>query len=122
MNLNLIYKTLDWGKKLLVDLNAEKTQLFAFNWSNSPAAIDVKIHGFVLGEKSVFKMLRLSFSSYLDWSSYIISVGKTTLIGSVRFLNPKSPLYLYEFALQPSMQYCRLFWAGALSCSLHMLD
>ena len=33
--------------------------------------------GSVLEEKSSFKMLRLTFSSNLDWGSYIISTGKT---------------------------------------------
>ena len=30
-NLNLNYKTLDWGKKWLVYINAEKTQLVSFD-------------------------------------------------------------------------------------------
>ena len=33
--------------------------------------------GSVLGEKSSFKMPGLTFSSKLDWGSYIISVAKT---------------------------------------------
>ena len=47
--------------------------------------------GSVLEEKSSFKMLGLSFSSELDWGSYIISIAKTvskkigTLIRSVKF-------------------------------------
>ena len=32
----------------------------------------------VLEEKSYFNMLRLTFSSKLDWDSYIISIGKST--------------------------------------------
>ena len=35
LNLNLIYKTLDWGKKWLVDFNARKTQLVLFDLSNN---------------------------------------------------------------------------------------
>ena len=31
----------------------------------------------LLEEKSSFKMLELSFSSKLDWSSYIVSIAKT---------------------------------------------
>ena len=76
-NLNLIYETLDWDKKWLVDFNAGKTQLVLFDWSNSNGSIDVKNDVSVLDEKSYFKMLRLTFSSKLDWGSYIISVTKT---------------------------------------------
>ena len=57
LNLNLIYETLDWGKKWLVDLNAGKTQLVPFDWSNNNGSIDVKMDGSVLEEKSSFKML-----------------------------------------------------------------
>ena len=57
-----------------VDFSAEKTQLFLFDWSNNTGTIDVKMDGSVLEEKSSFKMLRLTFSSKLDWGSYIISI------------------------------------------------
>ena len=40
-------------------------------------AIDVKVNGSVLEEKSTFKMLGLTFSSKLDWNSYIICIAKT---------------------------------------------
>ena len=40
-------------------------------------AIDVKMDGSVLEKKSSFKMLGLTFSSKLDWGSYIISIAKT---------------------------------------------
>ena len=52
-----------WGRRCLVDFNAGKTQLVSFDWSNNTSAIDVRIHGSVLEEKSSFKMLRLTFSS-----------------------------------------------------------
>ena len=42
---------MDWGKKLLVDFNAGKTQLVLFNRSNNTGAIDVKINGSVYEEK-----------------------------------------------------------------------
>ena len=58
----------DWGRKWLVDLSVGKTQLVSFNWSNNTDAIDVKMDGSVLEEKSSFKM---------DWDSYIISIAKT---------------------------------------------
>ena len=74
LNLNLIYETLciDWGKKWLADFNAAKTQLVLFDWSNNNDFTDVKMDGSVLEEKSSFKMLRLTFSSKLDWGSYIV--------------------------------------------------
>ena len=70
--------TVDWGRKWLVDFNAGKTQLVSFEWSNNTGVIDVKMNGYVLLEKSSFKMLGLTFSSKLDWGSYIISTAKTT--------------------------------------------
>ena len=42
---------MDWGKKWLVDFNAEKTQLVSFDRSNNSRSIDVKIYGSVLEEK-----------------------------------------------------------------------
>ena len=56
--------TVDWGSKWLVDFNAGKTQLVSFDQSNNTDAIDVKLEGSVLEEKSTFKMLVLSF---LNW-------------------------------------------------------
>ena len=69
--------TVDWGRKRLVDFNAGKTQLVLLDWSNNTGAIDVKMDGSVLEEKSSFKMLGLTFSSKLDWSSYIVVIAKT---------------------------------------------
>ena len=93
---------MDWGKKWLVDFNAGKTQLVSFDWSNNNGSIDVKMDGSVLEEKSSFKMLGLTFSSKLDWGSYIISIAKTTskkigaLIHSMKFLSPEVAFYLYK--------------------------
>ena len=67
--------TVDWGKKWLVDFNAGKSQLVSFDQSNNTGAIDVIME--VLEEKSYLKMLGLTFSSKLDWGSYIISIAKT---------------------------------------------
>ena len=84
---------MDWGKKWLVDFKAGKTQLVSFDQSNNNGSIDVKMDGSVLEEKSSFKMLGLTFSSKLDWGSYIISIAKTAskktraLIRSVKFLS-----------------------------------
>ena len=93
---------MDWGKKWLVDFNAGKTQLVSFDRSNNNGYIDVKMDGPVLEEKPSFKMLGLTFSSKLDWGSYIISIAKTAskkigvLIRSMKFLFPEIALYLYE--------------------------
>ena len=70
LNLNLIYKTLDMGRKWLVDFNAGKTHLVLFDESNSTGAIDVKMDGSVLEEKLYFEMLGLAFTSKFDWSFY----------------------------------------------------
>ena len=127
LNLNLIYETLDWGKKWLVDFNAGKTRLVSFDRSNNNGSIDVKMDGSVLEEKSSFKMLGLTFSSKLDWGSYIISIAKTASkkigasIRSMKFLYPEYALYLYKSTIRPCMEYCCHVWAGAPSCYLELL-
>ena len=77
LNLNLINKTLDWGKKWLSDFNVGKTQLVSFDQSNNTGSIDLKMDGSDLEDKSSFRMLGLVFSSKLDWGSCIISIAKT---------------------------------------------
>ena len=73
-------------------------------------------------------MLGLTFSSKLDWRSYIISIAKTAskkigaLICSMKFLSLEVPLYLYKSTIHPCMEYCCHFWAGASSCYLELLD
>ena len=120
--------TVDWGKKWFVDFNAGKTQLVSFDKSNNTGAIDVKMHGSVLEEKSSFKMLGLTFSSKLDWGSYIISIAKTTskkigaLIFSMKFLSPEVTLYLHKSTIHQCMKYCCRVWAGAPSCYLELSD
>ena len=92
--------TVDWGRKWLVDFNAGKTQLVSFDRSKNTGAIDVKMDGSVLEDKTSFKMLGLTFSSKLDWGSYIVSIAKTAskkigaLIRSMKFLSPEVALYL----------------------------
>ena len=128
-NLNLIYDTVGWGRKWLFDFNAEKTQLFSFDRSSNTGAIDVKMDGPVLEEKSSFKMLGLTFPSKLDWGSYIISIAKSNskkngaLTRSMKFLSPEVALYLYKFTIWPCMEYCCHchIWAGAPSCYLELL-
>ena len=94
--------TEDWGKKWLLDFNAEKTQLVSFDQSNNNGSIDVKMDGSILEKKSSSKVLDLTFSSKLDWGSYIISIAKTAskkigaLICSMKFPSPEVALYLYK--------------------------
>ena len=120
--------TVDWGKKWLVDFNAEKTQLVSFDPSNNNGSIAVKMGGSILEEKSSFKMLGLTFSSKLGWGSYIISIAKTAskkigaLIRSMKFLSPEVALYLYKSTIRPCMEYCCHIWAGAPSCYFDLLD
>ena len=119
---------MDWGKKWFVDFNAGKTQLVLFDQSNNNGSIDVKRDGSVLGEKSSFKVLGLTFSSKLDWGSYTISIAKTAskkigaLIRSMKFLSPEVALHLYKSTIRPFMEYCCHVWAGAPSCYLELLD
>ena len=117
-----LWGTVDWGGKWLVDFNAGKTQMVLFDRSNKNGSLDVKMDGSVLEEKSSFKMLRLTFSSKLDWGSYIISIAKTAskkvgaLIHSMKFLSPEVALYLYKSTIHPCMGYCCHVWAGAPCC------
>ena len=98
--------TKEWGRKWLVDFNAEKTQLVLFDLSNSTGAIDVEIDGSVLEEKSYFNMLGLTFSSKL-----VLSFAKTAskkievFIHAMKFLSPEVAVYLYKSTIQPSMEY-----------------
>ena len=119
---------MEWGRKWLVDFNAGKTQLVSFDQSKNTGAIDVKMDEFVLEEKTSFKMLGWTFSSKLDWGSYIVSIAKTAskkigaLIRSMKFLSPEVALYLYKSTILPYMEYCSHVWAGAPSCYLELLD
>ena len=111
-----------------MDLIAGKTQLVLFDRSNNTGSLDVKMDGSVLEEKSSFKILGLTFSSKLDWGSYIISIAKTAskkigaLIRSMKFLSPEVALYLYKSTIRSCMEYCCHVWAGAPSCYLELLD
>ena len=120
--------TVDWSRKWHVDFNAGKTQLVSFDRSKNTGAIDVKMDGSVLEEKTSFKMLGLTFCSKLDWGSYIVSIAKTAskkigaLIRSMKFLSPEVDLYLYKSTIRPCMEYCCHVWACAPSCYLELLD
>ena len=116
------------GRKWLVDFSAGKTKLVSFDWSNNDDAIDVKMDGSFLEAKSSFKKVGLTFSSKLDWGSYIIFIAKTVskkigaLIRSMKFLSPEIALYLYNCIIQPCIEYCCRVWSGAPSCYLELLD
>ena len=63
--------------------------------------IDVKMDGSIFEEKSSFKIIGVTFSSKLDWGTYIISIAKTAskkieaLMHSMNFLSPEAALYLF---------------------------
>ena len=100
-----------------------KNSLVSFDQSNKTDAIDVKMDGSVLREKSSFKILGLTFSSKLDWGSHIISITKTAskkigaLIHSIKFL-----LHLFKSNIWPFVEYCCHVWAGAPSFYFELLD
>ena len=101
--------TVDWSRKWLVDFSAGETQLVSFDQSSTTGAIDQKMDGCVFEEKSLFQMLGLTFSSKLDWGSYIISVAKAVsnkieaLICSIKILSSEVFLYLYKQIYHTSM-------------------
>ena len=91
---------MDWVRKWLIDFNTGKTQLVLFDRSNDNVSIGVKMDWSVLEEISSFKILRWTFSSKLDWGSYITSIAKTAstrigaLIQSLKFFSLEVALYL----------------------------
>ena len=58
--------TVDWVREWLVDCNTRKTHQVLFDQCKNASTIDVKMDGSVLGEKSSFKLLALTFSTKLD--------------------------------------------------------
>ena len=103
----------DLGRKWLADFNARIIQLVSLDQSNNTGAIDVRMDASVLEEISSFKMLGLSFSSKLDYSSYIISITNGAFTHSEKFLSPEVALYLNISTLHPFLKYCCHFWAAA---------
>ena len=57
--------------------------------------------GSAFEQKSSFKMLQVTFSSKLDWGTYIISIAKTAskkigaLIHSMKFLSPEDAVSFF---------------------------
>ena len=90
----------------------------SFFWlSNNAGSINVKMYRSVLEEKVSFRILGFTFSSKLNWGSYIISVAQTTskrigtLIRSMNFLSPKLTPHLCKSTVHPS---CYLGMLGKL--------
>ena len=81
------------------------------NWFHLTGAIDMKMDGSVVKKKLSFNVLGLTFSSKLDWGSYIISIAKTAskkigaLIRSMKFLSPEVALHLYKSTIRSCMVY-----------------
>ena len=122
----LIYETLDWGRKWLVDFNTGKTQLVSFYRSSNTSAFDLKVDWSVLEEKSFFKMLRLAFSSKLDCGFHIIFIAKTASkkLGALivlQFLSPEVTKHLYKCTIAHAWNAV-VIWAGAPRCYLELLD
>ena len=118
--------TMDWDKK--IDFNAGKTQLVSFDWSNNTDPIDVKMDVSVLEEKLSFKMMKLTFSSKLDWGSYIISIANSVskkigaIICYMKFISLDVTLYLYKSIICPCMEYCCHIWTSATQYYFELLD
>ena len=83
--------------------------------------------GTVFDEKLSFKILALSFSSKLDWGSFIVSIAKTSskkiqaFIRSLKFLSSDVVLDLFKSTIRPCMEYCCHVWTGDPSYYLEML-
>lgn len=74
------------------------------------AAIDLKMYGSVVDEKSCFQMLGSSLPSKLDWSSYIVSVTKTAFnkIGVlIHSVNVRSSKVEFHLCKGSCIQYVR---------------
>ena len=89
-----------------------------FGQSNNTGSIDLRMDVSVLEEKSFLKMLRLTFSSKLNWGSYIGASlflkciqENWSLIHSMKFLSTEITLYI----LLQHLGWCP-------SCYLELLD
>ena len=120
--------SVDFGRKWFVAFNLRKTELVLFGRSNNSGAIDVKMDGSILEQKSSLRCWILSISSVLDLGSYNVYINETAsvkikaLIRSTKFLSPEVALFLYKSTIQPYMEYCYHLWAVAPSCYLDMCD
>ena len=68
--------------------------------------------GLFLRKNSSFKILGLTFSSKLDWCSYIMSIAKTASkkigasIHSMKCVSPVVALYPFKSTIHPCIEYC----------------
>ena len=117
---------MDLGRKSLADFIAGKTQLALLDRFNNTGIIDVKMDRSAFEEKLSLKMLGLTFSSKLDWDSYVFSIVKTAfkeigaLIPSMNCFSPEVALCLYKSTIRPRIEHSCYVWAGALSCYLEL--
>ena len=81
-------ETLDWGKKLLVDFKAGKTQLVSFERSYNSGAIDVKMDGSVLEEVSSLRC----FCVYIFCMYMYVFIGFMHL-----YINLVLSVYIYKY-------------------------
>ena len=85
------------------------------------------MYGSALEKILSFKILELSFSSKLDWHSYIVSLAQTAskwigaFIHSMKFLSPEVALYLCKSTIQSYMEYYCHIWNCAISYYLDIL-
>ena len=69
----------------------------------------------------------LSFSSKLDWDSYIVSITKSTsekigaLVHFMKFLSLEVALYLHKCTTRLCVEYCCKVLTGAPDCCLELL-
>ena len=83
----------NWDIKWLVYFNVEWINLFRRSFGSS--ATDIKLNGSVHDKKSCFKMLGFSFSSKLDWGSYIASISEIEIfIHFMKFPSSEVAFYL----------------------------
>ena len=118
LNMNLVYKTLGWGRKWLVDFNAGKTQLVLFDWSNSTGTTDVKMDESVLEERSWGWPSLLNWIGALTWSLLLKLLSRKLEPWLIlwSFYSPEVALYLCKSLICPYMEYCCHVWAGGPSC------
>ena len=106
-------RSVDWGRKRLVDFNAGKTRLASFDRSSNTGATNVKKDGSVVEENSSFQMLGLCKT---------VSKKIGALIRYMKLLFPDVAPYLYKFTIRACMEYCCPVWASALMCYLEPFD
>ena len=118
----------EWGKSWLVTFNAGKTQLISLDRSRDPLNPPISMAGHALEERPSMKLLGISFTSKLDWGSYLIGLAKSVSkkVGAIlrcrSFLSAEVILYIYKSMIRPCMEYCCHLWAGAPQRYLDAFD